>query len=57
MALSTLLTLLQVAAPAPTNGGIIAIRIVAGVLALVMVGLIIFRSRAGAKKAREKNHF
>jgi hypothetical protein len=56
MALSTLLTLLQVAAPAPT-GGSIAIRIVAGILALVMVGLIIFRSKAGAKKAREKNHF
>jgi hypothetical protein len=56
MALSTLLTLLQVAAPAP-SGGNIAIRIVAGILALVMVGLIIFRSKAGAKKSKQKDHF
>jgi hypothetical protein len=57
MALSTVLALLQVAARAPTNVGTLAVRIVAGILALAMIGIIILRSRAGARKARQKDQF
>jgi hypothetical protein len=51
MALSTIIALLQ-EAPAGSSGSAGTIRIIAGVLALVLVGVIIMR-RKGSKKKDE----
>jgi hypothetical protein len=53
MAFSTLLALLQDAPPADSGGAQNTIRIVAGVLALVLVGIIVMRRRGGGKKKDE----
>ena len=50
MALSTIIALLQEAPAADTSGTAGTIRIVAGVLALALVGIIIMRRRGSKKK-------
>jgi hypothetical protein len=52
MALSTIIALLQEAPAADSNGSAGTIRIVAGILALVLVGIIVMR-RKGSKKKDE----
>jgi LPXTG-motif cell wall-anchored protein len=54
MAFSTLIALLQ-DAPAPDTGGAQnTIRIVAGVLALVLVAIIVMRRKGGRKKDEDE---
>lgn len=54
MALSTLIALLQEAPASGTTGTQNTIRIIAGVLALVLVGIIIMRRKGGKKKDEEE---
>ena len=57
MALSILIALLQDAAPPASDSSANTIRIAAGVLALVLVGIIILRRKGGAKKNKEEDEF
>jgi hypothetical protein len=54
MAFSTIIALLQEAPAADTNGTAGTIRIVAGVLALVLVGVIILRRKGSRKKDEDE---
>jgi hypothetical protein len=54
MSLTTLIGLLQDAAPAAESGANSTVKLVCGVLAVILIAIIIIRRRAGGKKKEEE---
>lgn len=56
MLFSTLIAMLQ-DAPAPANDGQGTVKLIAGVLAVVLLGVIILRRRGSAGKKKDEDEF
>ena len=54
MSLSIILALLQDAPAQPSSNATGMVRIISGVIALILVGVIIFRRKGSAKKEKEE---